>query len=139
MGRNKRCPRLPAAGGIVFLYVPPATNFLLQLEQLSYRRPGLHLVVVAIDWPAAFLVAAIISDSILRRAKRRGWSPRKQILIVSASTLIGFLPIPIISPLYPLYLAGEIGIAGTIVSLLLGREVLIDPADGLESLSSLER
>src|SRR5216683_1098285 len=104
--------------GIVFLYVPPATDFLLQLEQLSYRHPGLqHLVVVAIDWPAAFLLAAIISDSILRRAKRRGWSPRKQILIVSASTLIGFLPIPIISPLYPLYLAGEIGIAGTIVTL----------------------
>jgi hypothetical protein len=130
--------------GIVFLYVPPATDFLLQLEQLSYRHPGLqHLVVVAIDWPAAFLLAAIISDSILRRAKRRGWSPRKQILIVSASTLIGFLPIPIISPLYPLYLAGEIGIAGTIVTLFLG---LLGACVGSwlgrntgESLSSLER
>ena len=130
--------------GIVFLYVPPATDLLLQLEQLSYRHPGLqHLVVVAIDWPAAFLLAAIISDSILRRAKRRGWSPRKQILIVSASTLIGFLPIPIISPLYPLYLAGEIGIAGTIVTLFLG---LLGACVGSwlgrntgESLSSLER
>jgi hypothetical protein len=106
--------------GIVALYVPPATNVLVQIEHLAYRRPGAHLAVVALNWPALFIVGAIIIDSLVHRAKRKNWSRRKQTLIVAASALIGFLPVPIIFPIYPLVLAHLIGIPGLIVSLLLG-------------------
>ncbi len=106
--------------GIVALYVPPATNVLVQIEHLAYRRPGAHLAVVALNWPALFIVGAIIIDSLVHRAKRKNWSRRKQTLIVAASGLIGFLPVPIIFPIYPLVLAQLIGIPGLIVSLLLG-------------------
>jgi len=105
---------------IVAIFVPPATNFLLQLEHLTYRRPGFNLAVVAIDWPALFIVAAIIIDSVIHRARRKDWSSSKQTLIVAASALVGFLPVPIIMPLYPLLLAQNIGVVGFIVSLLLG-------------------
>jgi hypothetical protein len=106
--------------GIVALYVPPATNLLLQLEHLVYRRGGAHPPVVALDWPVLFLVGAIIVDTLVHIAKRRGWSRGKQTLIVAASALVGFLPAPIIFPIYPLVLGQEIGIVGLIVSLLLG-------------------
>lgn len=106
--------------GIVAIYVPPATNLLLQLEHLAFRRPGPHLPVVAVDWPAAFIVSAIIIDLLSRRARAKGWSARKQTLIIGASALIGFLPVPIILPFYPVFLVGIIGVVGFVVSLFLG-------------------
>jgi len=106
--------------GIVALYVPPATNLLVQLEHLTYRRPGAHLAVVALNWPILFILGAVIIDSLVHWAKRKGWSRRKQTLIVAASALVGFLPVPIIFPIYPLVLAQLIGIPGLLVSLLLG-------------------
>ncbi len=106
--------------GIVALYVPPATNLLLQIEHLSYRKGGGQLAIIALEWPALFLIGAIIIDSVVRLAKRRGWSRGKQTLIMAVSALVAFLPLPIIFPLYPAELATFLGIAGSFVSLLLG-------------------
>jgi hypothetical protein len=106
--------------GIVYLVVPPLTNWLTGIEHLAYRRPGPHPAVVSIDWPALFIVAAILIDIIVHLGRRRGWSTRKLTLIVAAISLIGFLPAPIGFAIYPYYLATELGITGSIVSLLLG-------------------
>jgi hypothetical protein len=106
--------------GIVALVVPPATDILAHAENLTYRRPGFHPAIVAWDWPALFIVAALIIDYLTRLARRNGWSSRRQILTIAAAALIGFLPLPFILPIYPLYLAQNIGIVGSIVSLLLG-------------------
>ena len=46
--------------------------------------------------------------------------PKEETLIVAASALVGFLPAPIIFPIYPLELAQTTGMLGFIVSLLLG-------------------
>src|SRR5215471_12862497 len=59
--------------GIVALYVPPATNLLLHLENLVYRKGGGELAAVAFEWPALFIVGAVIIDTLVRRAKRKGW------------------------------------------------------------------
>ncbi len=105
---------------IVFFYVPPATALLLQLEQLSYRRGGLHLPVVAVDWPILFLIAAVIFDIVSYRARKSSWSARKLLAVLAISTLVGFLPMPLILPIYPVYLFIGIGIFGSIITLLLG-------------------
>ena len=105
---------------IVFFYVPSATGFLLTLEQLSYRRGGLHLPVVAVDWPILFLIAAVIFDLVAYRARKRSWSVRKLLAVLAVSTLVGFLPVPLILPVYPVFLAAGIGFFGSIITLLLG-------------------
>ena len=106
--------------GIVALYVPPATALLLQIEQQNYRHAGAHLVVVAIDWPLLFLIGAIIFDLVMRRARKRNWSMGKVLPILAISTLIGFLPAPIIYPPYPAYLVIQFGIVSFILTLLVG-------------------
>jgi hypothetical protein len=75
---------------------------------------------VALDWPALFIVGAVIIDSVIRRARRGGWSAGRVLLTVAASSLVGFLPAPLIYPLYPIHVALLTGSVGFIVSLLLG-------------------
>ena len=106
--------------GIDTLYIPKATTILLQIEQQTYRRAGAHPVVVAVDWPLLFLVGAIIFDLIMRRAQKRGWSVNKLLPILAISTLIGFLPAPILFPLYPAYLVIQFGVVSFILTLLIG-------------------
>lgn len=105
---------------IDWLYIPPATGLLLQIEQLSYRRPGAHPTVVVLDWPILFIVGAIFFDIVMYRARKRGWSTGKLLPILAASTLIGFLPLPLVYPIYPLYLATIVGVVGGLLTLLLG-------------------
>jgi hypothetical protein len=129
--------------GIVALVVPPATDLLAHAEHLTYRRPGFYSATIPWHWPALFIVAALLTDYLTRLARHHGWSSRRYILTVAISALIGFLPVPFIFPLYPLYLAGNIGRAGSIVTLLLG---LLGAGVGSwlgrntgESMDSLER
>ncbi len=105
---------------VVFFYVPPATAYLLQLEQLSYRRGGLHLPVVAVDWPILFIIAAVIFDLVRYQANKRHWSAQKMLVVLALSTLVGFLPAPLILPIYPVFLAVRIGLFGSIITLLPG-------------------
>ena len=106
--------------GIVYLYVPPATALLLQIEQQTYRHAGSHPVVVAVDWPLLFLVGAIIFDLVMRRARKRNWSVNKLLPILAISTLIGFLPAPLLYPPYPAYLVIQFGIVSFLFTLLIG-------------------
>lgn len=105
---------------IVWFYVPPATTLLLKLEQLSYRRGGAHLPVVTVDWPVLFIVAAVIFDLVRYQARKRHWSARKLLAVLALGTLIGFLPAPLLFPVYPALLATNIGVVSSIVTLLLG-------------------
>ncbi len=105
---------------IVWFYVPPATAMLMKFEQLTYRRGGAHLPVVTIDWPILFIVAAVIFDLVSYQARKHHWSARKLLAVLAISTLIGFLPAPLLYPLYPAFLAVSIGIVGILITLLLG-------------------
>lgn len=105
---------------IDWFYIPPATNLLLNMEQLSYRRAGAHPTVITIDWPILFLVGAILFDIVMYRARQRGWSVRKLLPMLAISTLIAFLPAPLIYPLLPLYIAIQVGVVGGLITLLLG-------------------
>jgi hypothetical protein len=105
---------------IIWFYVPPATALLLKLEQLSYRRGGSHLPVVPVDWPILFIIAAVIFDLVRYQAGKRHWSGRTLLAVLAVSTLVGFLPMPLIFPIYPALVAARVGIAGSIITLLLG-------------------
>lgn len=105
---------------INWFYIPPATNLLLNIEQLSYRRGGPHLTVVTIDWPVLFLVAAILFDIVMYQARKRSWSVRKLLPVLAISTLIGFLPAPLVFPILPVYIAMQVGVIGGLATLLLG-------------------
>ncbi len=105
---------------IVWFYVPPATTLLLKLEQLTYRRGGPHLPVVTVDWPILFIIAAVIFDLVRYQARKRNWSARKLLAVLAAAPLVGFLPAPLLFPLYPALLVMRIGIIGSIITLLLG-------------------
>jgi hypothetical protein len=105
---------------IIWFYVPPATALLLKLEQLSYRRGGSHLPVVTVDWPIVFIIAAVIFDLVRYQAGKRHWSARTVLAVLAVSTLVGFLPMPLIFPIYPALVAARVGIVGSIITLLLG-------------------
>ena len=92
----------------------------MKLEQLTYRRGGAHLPVVTIDWPILFIVAAIIFDLVRYQARKHHWSARKLLAVLVISTLIGFLPAPLLFVPYPALLAARIGIVGILITLLLG-------------------
>jgi hypothetical protein len=107
---------------IVALYVPPATDLLMKLEHLSYRKGSPSGVsFVAAEWPLlTSLIAAIIIDVITMLAQRNGWSPTRQIVTVSLVSLIVCLPAMPIAPLLTLEMIRYVGIAGFGLSLLLG-------------------
>lgn len=70
--------------GVTFLFVlidqvavPPALNWLMQIEQLTFRAghsnpPPLSLVAVA--WPLLSIVSAFLIDVCMQRARQQGWS-----------------------------------------------------------------
>lgn len=77
-------------------------------------------MVVAIDWPVLFLVGAIIFDIVMYQAHKHDWSARKMLPLLAISTLLGFLPMPLLYPPYPVYLIIRFGIVSFILSLLVG-------------------
>jgi hypothetical protein len=112
-----------ALAGIVGMFVPPALYWLLALERLSFRpdqQGDPHLALVMQNWPIAALIAAVLIDVFLRRAHQKGWSARKLSIVLTAIILLGSLPIPLFFPVFIAYLAYYTGIAGFIVTLLLG-------------------
>lgn len=104
---------------IVALYVPPATGWLVVLEHLTFRKtPG--IAIVTANWPVAPLAAAILIDILAYRARRRGWSSRRFMLIAGTTALIGFVPVPMFFPFYILRLTQVLGGFSIALSLLLG-------------------
>ena len=64
--------------GIVYLFVPPATDSLVVSEQLAYRRGSAgQPSVVALHWPLAPIVAAFVLDVLFAVALQGQWSARR--------------------------------------------------------------
>jgi hypothetical protein len=107
--------------GIMAVFVQPATDWLLTVEHLQYRDAPPFTSVVALEWFLTPLVVAMLIDVLMRRARRRQWSQRKLTLILALTALLsGALPVVFIFPLLPVALAVQLGIAGSLASLLLG-------------------
>ena len=106
---------------IMAVFVQPATDWLLTVERLTYRDNPPFTSVVALEWFLTPLVVAILIDVILRRARRKQWPQRKQTLILALTALLsGALPVVSIFPLFPVALAVQLGLVGSLSSLLLG-------------------
>jgi hypothetical protein len=130
--------------GIMAVFVQPATDWLLSVERLTYRDAPPFTSVVALEWFLTPVVVAVLIDVIMHRARRKQWSQSKLTLMLVLSALLsGALPVMFIFPLLPVDLAVELGIAGSLASVLLGLAgsylgTLFGRNIG-ESLDSLER
>src|SRR5260370_24180811 len=106
--------------GIMALFVQPATDWLLSVERLSYRENPPFTSLVALEWFLTPLVVAILIDVIMRRAQRKQWSQRKLTMTLALTALLSAaLPVVLIFPLLPVSLALQLGLAGSLSSLLL--------------------
>jgi hypothetical protein len=107
--------------GIMAVFVQPATDWLLTVERLGYRDNPPFTSVVALEWFLTPLVVAILIDVIMHRARRKQWSQRKLTPVLALTALMsGALPVVFIFPLLPVTLAVQLGIAGSLASVLLG-------------------
>ncbi|HLG62531.1 MAG TPA: hypothetical protein VKY19_11400 [Ktedonosporobacter sp.] len=108
--------------GIMALFVQPATNWLLTVERLSYRRAHLPSTsLVALQWFLTPIIVAILIDVMMYQARQKHWSQKKLTLIMALCALIsGALPIVPGSPLLPAVLLLQVGVAGFALSLLIG-------------------
>lgn len=108
-------------GGIMALFVQPATDWLLTEEGLHYRDRPPVTSVVALEWFLTPLLVAIFVDIIARRAQRKNWSRGRVTLIVTLFALLaGAIPVISVLPWFSVYLAFGLGIVGFPVSNLLG-------------------
>ena len=106
--------------GIMALFVQPATDWLLTVERLQYRQAHPFTAVVALEWFLMPVVAAILIDVIMHRARQKKWSQRRLTSTLALTALLSALPVIPIVPLFPVVLALRVGEAGSIASLLLG-------------------
>jgi hypothetical protein len=105
---------------IVDLYVPRATGLLMITEGLSLRRSNPGVAILSFDWPLLPILAALVVDIVTRFAQKRSWSVKRLLLTEATLALIGFIPLTLFNPTLILRLPSRLGIAGFIVSLLLG-------------------
>ncbi len=105
---------------VVDLYVPRATGILMITEGLSLRRSNPGVAILAFDWPLLPILAALVVDIVTRFAQKRSWSVKRLLLTEATLALIGFIPLTLFNPTLILRLPSRLGIAGFIVSLLLG-------------------
>jgi hypothetical protein len=122
-------------------FVPPAMGYLVGLEHLSYRANPVfsffavnidlsHLSLIAVSfWPLAPILVAPLVDYVGGRARRKGWSRRRTLLVLAAITLIAGIPLLVVSPsalidmIVVLGMSGHVtilGVSGLLISLLLG-------------------
>jgi hypothetical protein len=116
--------------GVSFLFalidqlgVPPALNWLMQIEQLTFRSghsnpPPISLVAIA--WPLLSLVSAFLIDLCVQRARQQGWSKRRIFIGLALAVLVGGIPLTLEAPQAALDLASGLGVPGTLLSLVLG-------------------
>ena len=105
---------------LMALLVQPATDYLLTLERLTYRRSHPVTSIVALEWFLAPLIVAIVIDVVTRIARRKAWPARKLTTAYILVGLIGTIPMPAIYPIYSFYIYELFGIASILFSLLLG-------------------
>ncbi|HEX6483473.1 MAG TPA: hypothetical protein VF043_31895 [Ktedonobacteraceae bacterium] len=116
--------------GVSFLFVlidqlavPPALNWLMQIEQLTFRAghsnpPPISLVAVA--WPLLSLVSAILIDVCVQRARQQGWTERRLFMSIALAALVGGIPLSLENPLVALDWVSSVGVLGTLLSLVVG-------------------
>ena len=97
----------------VAIFVPPATDLLVQVEHQQFREldPGISLV--AFQWPLMPVLAAVAID-LVRRGSRRSAVP------LAICCLLACMPVIPIQPLRGVDLFEALGGAGLVASLLLG-------------------
>jgi hypothetical protein len=105
---------------IMELFVPPATNWLVAVEHLTFREDNPGISLVAFEWPLTPILVAIGIDIVVGIARRRNWSFGRLAVALLPALLLACIPSIVFAPLYGLALAYHIGVAGTLVSLLLG-------------------
>jgi hypothetical protein len=106
---------------IMLLWIQPATAWLLSVEHLQYRQIPPPVSIIALQWVITPVLVSFLIDLVLRRARSRQWSQRKQTLLLVLSTLLaGLLPVVPIIPSLPLLLLLEVGWAGYLPTVLLG-------------------
>jgi hypothetical protein len=129
------------------LAVPPALVWLMQIEQLTFR--AVHhsnppqLSIVAISWPLLSLLSAILIDLFVQRAQKRGWSPQQLSIAIGLAVFVGCIPLTIENPVLSLDVITQLGVLGTLLSLIVGcLGVFIGTKLGQsvgETMSTLER
>ncbi|HZO73440.1 MAG TPA: hypothetical protein VFB60_14670 [Ktedonobacteraceae bacterium] len=107
---------------IMAVFVQPATNWLLTVEQLSYRRATHPFTsLVALQWFITPIIVAILIDVMMYQARQKHWSQKKLTLGLALCALIsGALPIVPGSLLLPAVVLFQTGVAGFALSLLIG-------------------
>jgi hypothetical protein len=105
---------------IVNFFVPPATAALMVSEGLGLRRHNPGVAILSFDWPLLPILAALVVDLVTRFAQKRSWSLKRLLLTEATLALVGFIPLTLFNPTVLLALASRLGVAGFIVSLLLG-------------------
>jgi hypothetical protein len=114
---------------VVLVVVPPLTDFLLQIEHLAYRagrESQIHLPLVGIDWPLAPILAALLLDRVVHRARQAGQEPHlsqmwKRVAVCAVPVPI-LLPVGLLALLYTTGIENNpvLGVVGAVLSLLLG-------------------
>jgi hypothetical protein len=103
---------------VVAIFVPPATDLLVQVEHQRFIEPDPGISLVAFQWPLMPVLAAIAVDVVRWGAGRvRTASPLPIALAVCC--LLACLPVLPIEPLRGLELVAALGAAGAAASLLL--------------------
>jgi hypothetical protein len=129
------------------LAIPPALAWLMQIEQLTFRavqhsNPP-QLSVVSISWPLLALLSATLIDLFMQQAQKRGWSRQQLSIAIGIAVFVGCLPLTIRNPVISLDLLTQLGVLGTLLSLLIGSlGVFIGTKLGQsvgETMSTLER
>lgn len=86
----------------IYLFVPPAMNALVQIEQQSFlpTKRGIPPVVLSFQWQYTLIIAAVLLDLAIYFARRKGWSPRLHKVVVFTATMVSFVLLAVLNPLY---------------------------------------
>ena len=117
--------------GVSFLFVlidqlaiPPALNWLMQIEQLTFRNvqhpnPP-QIAIVAVEWPLLILVSAVLFDLCVQRARKHNWSKRNLTIALALATFVGCIPLNIKNPTLAWDLVISLGVPGALLSIAVG-------------------
>lgn len=121
---------------IVALFVPPAIDYLMKLENLNFRAThsvvGPHLAIVALEWPLASIACAFVIDLFWQRAQRKAWTPKRFIISTALVALVGCVPVMPLIFLTFNYFSNQgfyyafdllLGLGGTLLGVWLGNSM----------------
>ncbi len=106
------------------LAVPPALNWLMQVEQLTFlavhRSTPPQISVIAVTWPLLTLVTAIVIDVSVQRARTRGWSQRQVGIALAIAIAIGCIPFSLVKPMAALNTISSLNALGLLLTVAAG-------------------